>query len=295
MTKTTEADKTPDPKPPANLAMWDRLMPTDPKYTKAFDRGGFKGTATNATYIVRKLTEEFGPCGQGWVFVLDEERVREGHTLKNGDKAQLHIVRGHIRYNIGGTYWDTSPQFGQTMLVGENKYGTFTDEEAPKKSITDCISKCAVLLGIAADVHLGLFDDNKYVNTRKAEEAAAATVTMDKTKPITVTNDSPIDQTINGNVVKPGETVVVAAAPQQGSTDDMTIARQVFSLVKGTAEKATDVADINDCMKHNKASLAVLERASPTNYEVLKGIVTEARKRLTPIDPALDDELPDFV
>lgn len=88
---------------------------------------------------------------------------------------------------------------------------------------------------------------------------------------------------------------VVEQVAEKTTTDDMTIARQVFSLVKGTAEKATDVADINDCMKHNKASLAVLERASPTNYEVLKGIVTEARKRLEPIDPALDDELPDFV
>jgi hypothetical protein len=60
------------------------------------------------------------------------------------------------------------------MLVDENKYGVFTDEEAPKKSITDCIGKCAVLLGVGADVHLGMFDDHKYVNERKAEVAGTA-------------------------------------------------------------------------------------------------------------------------
>lgn len=156
-----------------NLELWNKLEPTDPAHTKQFNRsGGFSGTAINATYILKRLTETFGPCGRGWRFALDDERVDEGHTLKNGDKARLHIVRGHLEYMQEGQWYQTSPQFGQTMLVGENKYGSFTDEEAPKKSITDCISKCAVLLGIGADVHLGLFDDNKYVNQRKQEEAA---------------------------------------------------------------------------------------------------------------------------
>lgn len=271
MTKTTDTKDTHDGLP-VNLAMWNRLMPTNPKYTKAFDRGGFKGTATNGTYIVQRLTEEFGPCGIGWFFVLEEERVREGHTLKNGDKCQLHVVRGHIRYTRDGNqFYDTSPQFGQTMLVGENKYGTFTDEEAPKKSITDCISKCAVLLGIAADVHLGLFDDNKYVNQRKQEEAAEVpSPTAEKTVP---------------------DRQMPAEEPQE---NDLTIARQVFSLVKSVCEKAEDVAEINDCLKHNKASLAVLERASKVNYDGLKDIVEAARKRLTPADPDLNDD-PSFL
>jgi len=155
-----------------NIDLWNRLEKTDPKYTKPFSRGGgFKGTALNATYTVRRLTEVFGPCGKGWRFVLDDERIEEGHTLKSGDKARVHIVRGHIAYLMDGKWYETSPQFGQTMLVDENKYGVFTDEEAPKKSITDCIGKCAVLLGVGADIHLGLFDDNKYVNERKAEVA----------------------------------------------------------------------------------------------------------------------------
>src|ERR1700686_3130503 len=143
--------------------MGNRLETTDPARTKPFQRGGgFRGTAINATYILKKLTEEFGPCGKGWKFVLEDERIEEGHALRSGDKARVHIVRGHITYrpDPDGVWYDTSPQFGQTMLVDENKNGTFTDEEAPKKSITDCMSKCAVLLGIGADVHLGLFDDS---------------------------------------------------------------------------------------------------------------------------------------
>jgi hypothetical protein len=278
MTKETNAPEKPD-----NLALWNRLEPTDPKYTKQFDRGGFKGTATNGTYIIKRLTEEFGPCGTGWVFVLDDERVIVGHTLASGDKAQLHVVRGHIEYgdkNGAGDYpHATSPQFGQTMLVGSNKNGTFTDEEAPKKSITDCISKCAVLLGIAADVHLGLFDDSKYVNDRKREVA-----------------EENGEKTVHG--ISPEGTPVSARnnLPVANQPNDIEWARTVFTQVKGMVAAAKDLKDIDDALKGNAKGLKDLERISLSNYDVLKGIVTDRRKELAPksAHEELNDDLPDF-
>ena len=62
---------------------------------------------------------------------------------------------------VDDPWFATSPQFGQTMLVDENKYGTFTDEEAAKKSTTDCLGKCASSLGIGADMFLGMYDDSE--------------------------------------------------------------------------------------------------------------------------------------
>jgi hypothetical protein len=153
-----------------NLSLWSEFEKTDPNHTKQFSgKAGFSGTAINGTWILKRLTEKFGPCGRGWKFVLEDERVEDGHFISDLDRAKLHIVRGHLTYCMDGQWYDTSPQFGQTMLVGSNKYGVYTDEEAPKKSITDCISKCAVLLGIGADVHMGLYDDNKYVNALREE------------------------------------------------------------------------------------------------------------------------------
>jgi len=154
-----------------NLALWDQVQATDPNYTKKFEKGGFTGTAINGTYIAKRLTEAFGPCGKGWKMVIDDERIIPGPNSE-----QLHVIRGHLSYLHGGSWHDTSPQFGQTMLVqwvrpkseGGTGYHRF-DEEAPKKSVTDLMSKCASLLGIAADVHLGLYDDNKYINQVKAE------------------------------------------------------------------------------------------------------------------------------
>lgn len=160
---------------PNNADMWDRLQTTDAQFTKSFQRaGGFSGTAINGAYILKRLTEEFGPCGIGWRFIIEEENILEGHTLKNGDKAKVHVIRGCIEYTVGAQKHQTSSQFGQTYLVYENRNGAYTDEEAPKKSITDAIGKCAVQLGIGADIHLGLYDDNKYVNERRKEAAESA-------------------------------------------------------------------------------------------------------------------------
>jgi hypothetical protein len=45
------------------------------------------------------------------------------------------------------------------VLVSKNGH---VDDEAPKKSLTDAVGKCLSLLGFAADVHMGLWDGDKY-------------------------------------------------------------------------------------------------------------------------------------
>jgi hypothetical protein len=52
--------------------------------------------------------------------------------------------------------------FGQTTFVGSNKYGPFTDEEAPKKSLTDATTKALSMLGFGGDIFTGLYDDEDY-------------------------------------------------------------------------------------------------------------------------------------
>jgi hypothetical protein len=118
------------------------------------------------------LTEQFGPCGFGWRMVIthDDYHVGHAHHLDDGSllgNSIIHVLRGYLTYKVDDEWYDTSEQFGQTTFVGKNKHGMFTDEEAPKKSATDLQSKCAVLIGVAADIHLGLWDDNKYLNQVK--------------------------------------------------------------------------------------------------------------------------------
>lgn len=144
----------------ANMAIWSAAEKTDPKYTKSFSRaGGFSGTAINATYLIRKATEMWGPLGREWGYTIEDEKYVPG-----GEEYIIHVLRIRFRYP-GGEF----PAYGQTTFVGINKNGVFTDEEAPKKSLTDAITKALSMLGFAADVHMGMYDDNKYVNSLKAE------------------------------------------------------------------------------------------------------------------------------
>jgi hypothetical protein len=143
-----------------NLKLWQSVEKTDPKYTKAFTKGGgFSGTAINAIYLIRKATELWGPMGGTWGPEIVDEKYVPG-----GEGTIIHVLRINLRHPYGSV-----PSFGQTTFVGQNKNGVFTDEEAPKKSLTDATTKALSMLGFSADVFLGLYDDNKYVNDRKTE------------------------------------------------------------------------------------------------------------------------------
>jgi hypothetical protein len=172
---TTEATST-EVNP--NLRIWDAVQQTDPRYTKAFSRsGGFKGTAINHTYQQRRATEVFGPKGIGWGTTVLDEHYADGAPIlheKHGviGREIIHVLRIELWYELDGKRGSVQ-SFGQTTFVGSNKHGTFTDEEAPKKSLTDAESKALASLGFSADVHLGLFDDNKYVSDLKAKTAEA--------------------------------------------------------------------------------------------------------------------------
>lgn len=139
----------------ANLTIWEAVQQTDPKHTKAFTKGGgFSGTAINAIYQIRRATELWGPLGEKWGYDIVASDFVNG---AGGDI--IHILQINFRHPTGAF-----AAFGQTTFVGKNKNGAFTDEEAPKKSLTDAITKALSMLGFSADVFLGLYDDNKYVN-----------------------------------------------------------------------------------------------------------------------------------
>jgi hypothetical protein len=142
--------------------LWDRLGKTDPSQTKQFQRaGGFRGTAVKPIWSFRRMTEEFGPCGVGWG--VGEPRFEmvhatEGEVLVYCTASVWHGSKENIVYGVGGD-----------KAVGKNRNGLMPDDEAFKKAFTDAVTNALKLIGVAADVHMGLFDDNKYVSELKAE------------------------------------------------------------------------------------------------------------------------------
>lgn len=178
-----------------NIDLWNAATPISKQATKAFKRsGGFSGTAINATYLFKRATEIFGPAGKGWGWEVAKEKVLVTFAGTK-DETHIHYVLIKFWYSLEDTeFWEEGDSarhyietFGQTTLAGSNKYGPYTDEEAPKKSLTDAITKALSILGFASEIHMGLWDDNKYVrqeappmtqtaplpaNTKVASEAA---------------------------------------------------------------------------------------------------------------------------
>jgi len=164
-----------------NLRLWFDLEATDPAYTKPITGKAFKGTALNGEYVMKRLTEAFGPVGLGWGYVPTFEDVHfpSGKSLNfctlafwyypNGCKGIVCSEDFPLK-TIGARAEFT--QVGGTELAGNRKSGdSYADDEARKKSITDALLKAASHIGIGADIHLGMFDDSKYVTERTTEEA----------------------------------------------------------------------------------------------------------------------------
>jgi hypothetical protein len=139
-----------------NTKLWDAVCTTDPAHTKKVNqRGGF--TAIDAMYQIETATKQFGPAGIGWGF--DFELI-----WPPNDSIIAKVTLWH------GKRENTVTQCGQKRL----NMGDKVDEDAAKKAVTDGLTKCLSYLGFNADVFLGKFDDNKYIEAMKAEHNPVA-------------------------------------------------------------------------------------------------------------------------
>lgn len=150
-----------------NMALWDKLAETDPNRTKKITGKKYKGDSINPNYIYEKLTKEFGPCGIGWGFEVQQQDWKTG---LNGEIA--HSVLIGLWYKVDGEKSELIPGFGGTIFTGEYSSGLYTDDDATKKSLTDALTKASQLIGMSADIFGGLWDDSKYVADLKEKYKA---------------------------------------------------------------------------------------------------------------------------
>ena len=161
-----------------NKALWQRVCVTDPKAVKPITGKQYSGNSPKPYWIVERLTDEFGPCGIGWGFTILSERFE--HFGEGVNAESLHIAAVRFWYVLGDTRGELE-QIGQTRASYTTSKGKFlVDEDAPKKSVTDALVKCASYIGFAGDIFSGRWDDSKYVQEaarewgeRREAEAAA--------------------------------------------------------------------------------------------------------------------------
>lgn len=139
-------------------SLWKRVCVTDPKAVKAITGKQYQGNSPKPYWIVERLTEEFGPCGLGWGFSIVNERME-----RLTESEILHVAVVRFWYELDGKRGEVE-QIGQTKAVYAKRDGSLlVDEDAPKKSVTDALVKCASYIGFAGDIFAGRWDDSKYV------------------------------------------------------------------------------------------------------------------------------------
>ena len=152
-----------------NLSVWNAVNKTDPAHTKAVTFGR-KFTSIDAHWQIMRATEQFGPVGQGWGYFVQHsvERLTPDMILAVADVTVWW--RDNDRRHEYGPVRGTCEIYGPKTDKGKPIPGLFvTDEDAPKKAMTDALTKGLSHLGFSADVFLGLFDDNRYVQKVKKE------------------------------------------------------------------------------------------------------------------------------
>jgi hypothetical protein len=139
-----------------NMKLWRSVETTDPKFTKKVNqRGGF--TAIGAQYQLRTATETFGPFGTGW-------GVR-GETIEKWEDVGLAVYQAHLWYYYRTDGLDVL-ELHEFPIHSSIKYQNSgrIDDDFFKKVATDALTKGLSKIGFNADVFMGMFDDNKYVN-----------------------------------------------------------------------------------------------------------------------------------
>lgn len=141
-----------------NLEIWNNVNTTDPKYLKKVSNSGRNYSAIDAQSQYLKATEQFGSYGNTWGLKNIEITYQSiGETTLVNIKA--------IFYYPGGEFETINSIKIAYMTNGyQGKPGYLKiDEEALKKLETNTVTKALSRLGFNADVFLGQFEDNNYV------------------------------------------------------------------------------------------------------------------------------------
>ena len=135
-----------------NKKYWDQLKKTDPRFTKKVNKGFGEITTIDPMSQIMKMTEVFGPVGEGW-----------NYTVNYNYTNDLIFAEVSVAINKNkDEFWN---YYGPVCSVLKlyRKTGAL-DDEAPKKAMTDALTKAFSHLGLCSDVFMGKFDNSKYVS-----------------------------------------------------------------------------------------------------------------------------------
>lgn len=141
------------------MDIYNRVRQVPDEAKKAISAGRIKGmTDINPMWRIKKLTEEFGPCGIGWW-----TKVTDRWTETVGDET-CAFVDLELYVKVGNEWSKPITGSGGNKLATKERSGVYVSDECYKMAETDALSVACKKLGIGADVYFSA-DRTKYSQT----------------------------------------------------------------------------------------------------------------------------------
>jgi hypothetical protein len=140
------------------IELYESLAKPPKEALRTITGGRLSGfTDVNPQWRYRAMTEKFGLCGIGWKFEivrLWNEPASDGQIFA---WAQINV---YIKQN--DSWSDPIPGVGGNFLLEKESRGLHCNDEAYKMAITDALGNALKMLGVAAAIHEGKWDGDKY-------------------------------------------------------------------------------------------------------------------------------------
>ncbi len=153
-----------------NMTIYDACRSVPETAKKAITAGRLKDkTDINPMWRIKRLTEQFGPCGIGWYY----KPVRKWMETHGDEIAAFVDIELYVK--IGGEWSMPIAGTGGSMFAARQKDGVYVSDECYKMATTDAISVACKQLGVGADVYWDAdrtkYDDPKAPTTMQQAEA----------------------------------------------------------------------------------------------------------------------------
>ena len=146
-----------------NLGIWSQVEKTDLQYVKKVQqRGGY--TAISPQYQLKCATKVFGAYGKGFGLSVSDFDM----SLFDSLGVVMHKAKFFYLLNGERVEFPITNAIQATTGAGDKKR---VDVDFAKKVETNTVSKALSKLGFNADVFMGMFEDNQYIQELSNELA----------------------------------------------------------------------------------------------------------------------------
>ena len=110
------------------LTIYNAVRNVPQEAQKSINGGRLRGmTDINPMWRIKTLTEQFGPCGFGWKYVIRDKRLEVG---ANGEIAAFLDIDLYIK--VDGEWSEAIPGTGGSSFITKEKNGLYMSDECFK-------------------------------------------------------------------------------------------------------------------------------------------------------------------